>query len=239
MSTGQKLDWDTFYGSAPPPDFKRMWRHPDAWQVLLAERILRIADKGSVLEAGCGTGLTSLLVGTPARRTLLDREPRAIAMARELFKIVPQEAAFVVGDILDLAFPDNCFDAVFNAGVLEHFDFAGRRKALMEMIRVTKPGGRICVAVPNHYSVPYRVAYRHLKARGRWPYPDEAMIRDFSLELAGVPNVEALSRETIDVNTSFFYLSGPEKAWFRLLHRFRKFEGYLAVFMLEKTAGAC
>jgi SAM-dependent methyltransferase len=46
-----------------------------------------------------------------------------------------------------LPFPDATFDVVFSHEVLEHVD--DDRQAAGEMVRVTRPGGRIVIFVPN------------------------------------------------------------------------------------------
>ena len=52
-----------------------------------------------------------------------------------------------VGDVRDLPFLDACFDAIYSMGTIEHFDETER--AVEEMARVLKPGGRAIVGVPN------------------------------------------------------------------------------------------
>lgn len=230
------MDWSSIYERADVPDFEQLLRNPDEWQTILALRIREIVGTGSLLEAGCAYGLTSLLAGAQSRRVLLDLEPKAIEIAQALFAYAGQEARFVVGDLFAMPFGNDSFDVVFNAGVLEHFDFSGRRAALLEMIRVTKPGGKICVAVPNHYSIPYRTAYDYRKARGKWPFPDEEIIFDFSAELAGSPGVVQLSRVTVAPESSLYYLPKYLKIGFKLLAAIRKFEGYLSIITLEKAS---
>jgi ubiquinone/menaquinone biosynthesis C-methylase UbiE len=152
------MEWRKIYNQSSP-NFANLVNHPDEWQLDLAKKIRSVVRNGSLLEAGCGYGVTSLLVGEDAQRTLLDLEPKAIEIAKEIFKVVGHRATFVVGDLFRMGFQDNSFDVVFNAGVLEHFNFKERVAALSEMVRITKPGGKIIVAVPNHYSVPYRFSY--------------------------------------------------------------------------------
>jgi SAM-dependent methyltransferase len=54
-----------------------------------------------------------------------------------------------VGDVRDLPFADASFDAVYSMGTIEHFEETER--AVGEMARVLKPGGRAIVGVPNRH----------------------------------------------------------------------------------------
>jgi SAM-dependent methyltransferase len=54
-----------------------------------------------------------------------------------------------VGDVRELPFADASFDAIYSMGTIEHFDETER--AVEEMARVLKPGGRAIVGVPNRY----------------------------------------------------------------------------------------
>ena len=52
-------------------------------------------------------------------------------------------------DVRDLPFRDASFDAIYSMGTIEHFDETER--AVEEMARVLKPGGRAIVGVPNRH----------------------------------------------------------------------------------------
>jgi SAM-dependent methyltransferase len=54
-----------------------------------------------------------------------------------------------VGDVRDLPFRDASFDAIYSMGTIEHFDETER--AVHEIARVLKPGGRAIVGVPNRH----------------------------------------------------------------------------------------
>jgi SAM-dependent methyltransferase len=54
-----------------------------------------------------------------------------------------------VGDVRELPFRDASFDAIYSMGTIEHFDETER--AVEEMARVLKPGGRAIVGVPNRH----------------------------------------------------------------------------------------
>jgi SAM-dependent methyltransferase len=54
-----------------------------------------------------------------------------------------------MGDVRALPFLDASFDAIYSMGTIEHFDETER--AIEEMARVLKPGGRAIVGVPNRH----------------------------------------------------------------------------------------
>jgi SAM-dependent methyltransferase len=58
-------------------------------------------------------------------------------------------AGCVNGNALDLPFPDESFDRVVTSEVLEHIWDCER--AIAEMVRVLRPGGRIAVTVPTRW----------------------------------------------------------------------------------------
>jgi ubiquinone/menaquinone biosynthesis C-methylase UbiE len=159
-------------------------RHPPSYRADLARIVTQRSRPGSaVLEAGCFTGLSSALLAATRRCTLLDLSPEALDLARLAFEGLGLQGEFVVGDLFAMPFDDGAFDVVFNSGVLEHFKPSQRRAALVEMTRVTAPGGLLCVAVPNHHSFPYRLAYLIRRATGHWKYPPEKKIRSLAREL--------------------------------------------------------
>jgi SAM-dependent methyltransferase len=54
-----------------------------------------------------------------------------------------------VSDVRALPFRDGSFDAIYSMGTIEHFDETER--AVEEMARVLKPGGRAIIGVPNRH----------------------------------------------------------------------------------------
>ena len=95
-----------------------------------------------VLDVGCGVGMytAAFLRETPHVFGVEVERERALE-ARERAAGVVQ----AVGEYLP--FPDAAFDVVFSHEVLEHV--ADDRACVAEMVRVTRPGGRIVVFVPN------------------------------------------------------------------------------------------
>jgi 2-polyprenyl-3-methyl-5-hydroxy-6-metoxy-1,4-benzoquinol methylase len=55
----------------------------------------------------------------------------------------------VVGDTLQLPFKEGAFDIVISTEVIEHT--VNPRKAIFEIFRVLKPGGRVALTTPNKF----------------------------------------------------------------------------------------
>jgi len=99
----------------------------------------------SVLEVGCGTGLfTKGLVDSQARITAIDISPDLLEAARA--SLEGKNVAFEIRDACNTSFQDKNFDAVVGSSVLHHLAID---KALPEIFRVLKPGGKICFTEPN------------------------------------------------------------------------------------------
>jgi len=100
-----------------------------------------------VLEVGCGTGAILSDLPTPAVVHGLDLEPVRLAEAR----VHVPSAAFVCGNALALPYPSRAFDITFC-----HFLLLWVRDpllALLEMKRVTRPGGAVlALAEPDYDS---------------------------------------------------------------------------------------
>jgi SAM-dependent methyltransferase len=116
---------------------------------------LDVRPGSRVLDLGCGGGRhafeawrrgATVVALDGSRRELRDVQHlvRAMADAGEVRHPVP--GGVTNADALALPFPSGVFDVVIAAEVLEH---VGRdTAALAELVRVTRPGGRIVVTVP-------------------------------------------------------------------------------------------
>ncbi|MFH0713092.1 MAG: class I SAM-dependent methyltransferase [Candidatus Micrarchaeota archaeon] len=92
-----------------------------------------------VLELGCGDGKTlSSLVSRGFKVTGIDISPSAVELAKEK---VGKKAKLIVGDVCDLPFAANSFDAVVAVHVLDHLSEKERKVAVSEIQRVLKKGG--------------------------------------------------------------------------------------------------
>jgi SAM-dependent methyltransferase len=96
-----------------------------------------------VLDAGCGTGGTTIDLAELGPVTGLDFSPDALgyAQSRGLQRLIR-------GSIEQLPFPDNTFDLVTCFDVLYHRAVGDERTALREFRRVLRPGGIALVRDP-------------------------------------------------------------------------------------------
>ncbi len=114
----------------------------------------------TILDVGCGTGalcrrINSSLDGS-AQVYGVDFSPEQIKICNEISRsrsdLYPTEY-YAVGDAYKLPYSDARFTSVVCSEVLEHLD--SPRRAIREMLRVLKPGGRLVVTVPfNEVIVP-------------------------------------------------------------------------------------
>jgi SAM-dependent methyltransferase len=98
--------------------------------------------RGQVFENGCGLGMYLSRLAKDARQAVgLDIELDRIQEARRL---APQ---VVCGTGEHLPFPANSFDLILSHEVLEHVQ--DDVKAVREIVRALRPGGRLVLFVPN------------------------------------------------------------------------------------------
>lgn len=139
----------------------------------------------------------------------VDISPPIVAQARKAFVaeagVHPLRDA--VGDVRHLPFRSDSFDAIYSMGTIEHFDETER--AVEEMARVLKPGGRAIIGVPNRHDPFLRPLFvTILQAVGMYGYGYE---KSYSrrrlramLERAGL---------TIVAETAILFIPG----WLRML----------------------
>lgn len=109
---------------------------------------LRLGPGLRVLETGCGSGRDSLRIAKEigsGELFLQDISEEILKVAIEKFSQIQPDPSvyFALANGYSLPFADNFFDRTFHFGGLN--TFGDKRKALSEMARVTKPGGRVVV----------------------------------------------------------------------------------------------
>jgi SAM-dependent methyltransferase len=141
------------------PDARTFIEFLDARSGFVGERgvkdleisMLSVAPGNVVLDVGCGTGddvrEVAGLVGPGGRVVGLDASRAMIDESRRRASESGLPVEFVVGNAYGLEFPDQYFDRARADRLFIHLQEPER--ALAEMVRVLKPGGRIVVSDPD------------------------------------------------------------------------------------------
>lgn len=111
---------------------------------------LNIKEGERILDLGCGDGYyLHILSNTKIKLSLVgsDFDPPALEAAKRNLK--GKKIPLHFGDLMKkLPFKDNYFDKIVMSEVAEHLP--DDIKCLKEVRRVLKPGGILCLTVPNH-----------------------------------------------------------------------------------------
>lgn len=119
---------------------------------------LELKGHEKVLDLGCGRGLLLCEVAKHLSHgevlgidlwSVKDQSGNTLEKTLENVRRegVKERVNIHTGDVRALPFPDSTFDAVVSSLCLHNIrDKAGREQALLEMLRVLKPGGRFAIA---------------------------------------------------------------------------------------------
>lgn len=161
-------------------------RYGKEWHIPLA------ADFSStrglkVLEIGCGLGTDGAqFAKAGADYTGIDLTEASIELAKKRFELAGLKGEFRVSDAENLDFADETFDVVYSHGVLHHTPDTA--KAVREIHRILKPGGRAMVMLYHRGSYNYRIGIRVLRRAGAGLLKSEG----------GIKIVHSLTGEPID-----------------------------------------
>jgi SAM-dependent methyltransferase len=147
---------DQFSKQAVP--FAEVPAHADADAMALLVRLSGAGPEDEVLDAGCGPGLVACALAPLVRSVIgTDLTPPMLARASQLARSRSiANAAFQPGDMEQLPFPDGQFSLVVTRYTFHHL--LAPAKALAEMVRVCRPGGRVTIvdaALPPEKAAAY------------------------------------------------------------------------------------
>lgn len=115
------------------------------------DKVIKYAEDGNILEAGCGTGLMAgYLQAKGLKVTALDLSQKVLDYAEYIAKksniIVP--CKYQKGDILKLKYKKNEFNVSYSNGVLEHFTDKEIITTLKQQMNISK---YVIFGVPSTY----------------------------------------------------------------------------------------
>jgi SAM-dependent methyltransferase len=157
------------FGDAPPGtrqfyELVEAHRYTKEWHIPIAADF-QSARGLKVLEIGCGLGTDGAqFAEAGADYTGVDLTEAAVDLARKRFELFDLQGKFQIADAESLDFEDESFDLVYSHGVLHHTPETG--KAIREIHRILRPGGRAVVMLYHRGSYNYRVNISVLRRAG-------------------------------------------------------------------------
>ena len=123
------------------------------------------SHRARLLEVGCGLGVELVRLGELGFHvTGIDLAPRAVAICNQYLRWRGSTGGAHVQDAEQMDFADATFDVVYSCGVLQHTPSIER--AIAEIWRVLKPGGKILIILYHRHSWFYllhRVSGMHIE----------------------------------------------------------------------------
>lgn len=105
----------------------------------------------TLLEIGCGLGLELGYLGQHGFDvTGIDLAPAAAELAGRHLNRLKVTGRTLVQNVEMLEFPDHSFDAIYSSGVIQHTP--NIYKAIKQMMRVLRPGGRMLIILYHRHS---------------------------------------------------------------------------------------
>jgi cyclopropane fatty-acyl-phospholipid synthase-like methyltransferase len=132
-----------------PERFERLYQEQAPWDIPGPQpEVVRLEDageiRGSVLDAGCGTGENALYLGSRGHEVWgIDFLPVAIERAMAKAEQRGLGAHFEVADALALQKLGRQFDTVIDCGLFHTFSDEERPIYVSGLARLVRPGGRV------------------------------------------------------------------------------------------------
>ncbi len=138
--------------------------YQDALEIPATLAALEPGAADRVLDAGCGTGRMVEHYAPRCREVVaVDFSFHSLLAARERCAHLGANLHLAQADVCHMPFLARAFDRALSSQVLQHLPHDGQqRRAVAELARVLKPGGRCCVSAYNHS---LRKRLRHLLRR--------------------------------------------------------------------------
>jgi ubiquinone/menaquinone biosynthesis C-methylase UbiE len=177
-----------------------------------------------VLDYGCGPGyLAKHLIDEGAKSVVgIDVSDAEIERARERVREqgIEDRCTFLAADAHAMEFPDDSFDVIVGDSILHHLEL---RRALLEIRRVLRPGGRAVFLEPLWHNPLLRLG-RALTPSARTPDEHPLTVDDWALCAEIFPDWEHEERELFTIPLMPLNLVLPKALQKRLARRVWAFD---------------
>jgi len=134
-SAWEKVFQEEEWGKYPPEELIRF----------VARNFYKAPDRTSIkiLDVGCGTGACTWYLAREGFSAYgIDGSKTAIAIATRRLETEGLRAEFLVGDLIQLPYPDGFFDGVIDVAAIECNKIANVNKIFAQVYRALRTGGR-------------------------------------------------------------------------------------------------
>lgn len=155
----------------------KRWEYP--WALERAD----LAPGSRVLDAGSGASILPVYLARRGHRVAA----ADVAVGKRLGTASGAAVDYVAGDLVALPFRDEAFDVVFCISVVEHLPGGRIPRALLELRRVLRPGGRMLLTTDFYRDADAEIWYEGPDRRFPvdWGVFDEARLRRLILDAPG------------------------------------------------------
>lgn len=183
--------------------------------------LLGVVPGERVLDVGCGSGAVTRMLAqrvAPGGQAVgVDASSALLKVARELAEKsgISDTVEFEQGDCRSLPYTDASFDAVVAATTLSHVP--DPRRALAEMVRVTRPGGRVGIFDVDGDMSLFAHPDRELTRKIVAAYSDLGwvngwLVRSLPARLAKLGIINVRIRGFMPLETGGYYANRAERA---------------------------
>lgn len=174
-----------------------------------------------ILDLGCGAGENSVYFSRKGAECVAS--DISIGMVKTALRLAEKYSVEVEGKVINamaIDFPDNSFDIIYAANILHHVD---PKKALQEMHRVVKPGGKVCFWDPLKHN-PLINIYRRMamSVRTEDERPLDINIVGFLRELFSEVQYDTFWIFSLWIFLQFYLLEGvhpnEERYWKKIIY---------------------
>jgi SAM-dependent methyltransferase len=169
MTPPDRTDWDVYYQRSPAA---ARFTRPLIQRVLMSA-FQRFSPPNPVLVelGGAGSRVFDAVMREvrPVEYHVVDSNQFGLDVLRQ--RTGRQDVFLHCADVLHLDLPVRA-DVVFSLGLIEHFDEAGTREAVLAHFRLLKPGGIAIISFPTPTFL-YRASRAVAEFAGKWIFHDE------------------------------------------------------------------
>lgn len=142
-----------------------IWKNPSIESYYLVNR-WKSQDKKDFLDLGCGLGRHSILFGKNSFNVdCFDISSEAIEKTKQWAEKEGLEFKYQIGDMLNLPYDNDSFDAILCRNVISHTDTEGMKKVVEELKRVLRKNGECYITLGSKETWGFK--------QENWPLVDE------------------------------------------------------------------